>query len=377
MVLMAIDHVRVSSGLPAGGPTAGLFFTRWFTHFCAPVFVFFAGTSAFLYGRSHADLPRFLLARGAWLVVLELTVLRLAWTFNFDFAHDELAGVIWVIGWCLVLLAALSRLPLRVVAALSLVILAGHNLLDGTVQALTPRLGDDLASAAWKLLYVGFTAGPVRLGEEGPSLTVLYSLVPWIGVIGAGYAFGAVQRLEAARRRRFSLALGLGGLALFIALRAFNGYGDPNPWSTTASSHGQPMPALFSFLNTTKYPASLDFLLMTLGPALALLPLLERARGPVARALTTFGRVPFFSYLVHLPLIHGLALLVSQLRLGEVSPWLFTNHPMGNPRPPEGYAWPLVLVYGVWAVAIALLYPACRWFSGLKARRGDWWLKYL
>jgi uncharacterized membrane protein len=362
MVLMAIDHVRVYSGLPPGGPTAGIFFTRWVTHFCAPAFLFLAGTSAFFYGRTHGDLSRFLLTRGAWLVFLELTFLRVAWTFNLDFAGYEMAGVIWVIGWCMILLAGLVKLPVRAVAAIGIAIVAGHNLI--------PASGDDV-SALWKILYVGFYAGPIQLGEGGPNLIVLYSIIPWIAVLAAGYAFGTVFTLEPARRNRICLRLGLGATALFLVLRGSSLYGDPRPWD--------PAQGVLGFLNTTKYPASLSFLLMTLGPTIALIPALEAARGMVVRWLTVFGRVPFFYYMLHIPLIHALALVVSKIRLGEVSPWLFTNHPMGNPPPPDGYAWSLGLLYVVWAVALVLLYVPCRWFAGLKATRKDWggWLSYL
>ena len=364
MILMAIDHVRVYSGLPAGGPTPGIFFTRWVTHFCAPAFVFLAGTSAFLYGRRHEGLSRFLLTRGAWLVVLELTVLRLAWTFNLDFAGYEMAGVIWCIGWCMILMAALVRLPLAAVGTIGLVIIGAHNLL--------PLQPGGSAGALWKILYVSFWSGPIRFGEHGPNLIVLYSIVPWIGVMAAGYAFGALLQLEPARQGRLCLRIGLGATALFLLLRGFNLYGDPRPWSGTGE-----MPGWLAFLNTSKYPASLQFLLMTLGPTIALMPLLERARGAVADFVTLFGRVPFFYYVLHIPLIHALALLVSRIRLGSVSWWLFTNHPMGNPPPPEGYTWSLPLLYLVFAVAIAILYLPCRWFAGLKARRSEWWLRYL
>jgi len=379
MILMAIDHVRVFAGLPAGGPTAGIFYTRWITHFCAPAFVFLAGTSAFLYGRRHGDLPRHLLVRGAWLVLLELTFVRVAWTFNLDFMHYELAGVIWVIGWCMILLAGLVRLPPGATGAVGVVIIAGHNLTDPYLGDLIPALGDGRLGGLWKILYLGFFAGPIRLGPDGPNLIVLYSIVPWIGVMAAGYAFGKVLTLEPARRNRMCLAVGLGSIGLFLLLRGFNLYGDPQPWhAAAANADGQPpMPALFAFLNTTKYPASLAFLLMTLGPAIALIPLLEGMRGAAARWIGLFGRVPFFFYMLHIPLIHALALMVSKIRLGAVSPWLFANHPMGNPPPPEGYVWSLALLYLVWAVAIVLLYFACRWFADLKARRNDWWLGYL
>src|SRR6266481_4407013 len=179
MLLMAIDHVRVYSGLPAGGPTAGIFFTRWVTHFVAPAFIFLAGTSAFFYGRKHSDLSRFLFVRGVWLVLLELTVIRVAWTFNFDFAHYLLAGVIWVIGWCMILMAALVRLRVRTIAIIGLAIIALHNALLPPLISAVPALGD-----LWKVLYIGFFNGPV----SGTPLFVLYSIMPCIRVISARYA---------------------------------------------------------------------------------------------------------------------------------------------------------------------------------------------
>jgi len=379
MILMAIDHVRVFSGVPAGGPTPGVFFTRWITHFCAPAFIFLAGTSIFLYGRKHADLSRYLLTRGAWLIFLEFTFLRVAWTFNFDFQHYEMAGVIWVIGFCMILMAGLVKLPLPVVGAIGVVIITAHNLMDSHMGKLLEDLDENRLSGLWKLFYVGFFAGPIQFGPNGPNLIVLYSIIPWIGVMAAGYAFGRILTLEPAQRKRLCLAIGLSAIALFLVLRGFNLYGDPRPWQ--AAAHGRngapPMPALFAFLNTSKYPASLSFLLMTLGPIVTLIPLLERLGGALARRIALFGRVPFFFYMLHIPLIHALALVESKIRLGAVSPWLFTNHPMGNPEPPEGYVWSLPLLYLVWAIAIVLLYFACRWFAALKAKRSDWWLQYL
>jgi uncharacterized membrane protein len=187
-----------------------------------------------------------------------------------------------------------------------------------------------------------------------------------------GYAFGRVVRLDPPRRDRLCLMLGLGAVAAFVLLRAFNLYGDPAPWTS-----GGRMPAALSFLNTTKYPASLLFLLMTLGPAIALIPALDRSSGGLSRALAIFGRVPFFYYLLHIPLIHLLALGVSLVRTGEIAPWLFANHPM-NPGPmPEGYRWSLALLYLVWAIAIGILYVPCRRYAAVRSRRRDWWLSYL
>jgi len=379
MIVMAIDHVRVFSGVPAGGPTPAVFFTRWITHFCAPAFIFLAGTSAFFYGRKHADLSKHLLIRGVWLIFLELTVLRVAWTFNFDFKQYEMAGVIWVIGCCMILMAGLVKLPATAVGMLGVAIIAAHNLMDSHMGRLLDGLDQNRFSGLWKIFYVGFFAGPIQFGPNGPNLIVLYSIVPWIGVMAAGYGFGTILTLEPARRNRLCLAVGLSAVALFLALRGFNHYGDPRPWhAMTQGRHGAPpMPAWLSFLNTTKYPASLDFLLMTLGPIIAMIPLLEGARGWIARQITIFGRVPFFYYVLHIPLIHALALVVSKIRLGFVSPWLFANHPMGNPEPPEGYVWSLPLLYLIWGITILLLYFPCRWFAEIKATRSNRWLKYL
>ena len=363
MVLMAIDHVRVYSGLPAGGPYPGIFFTRWITHFVAPAFIFLAGTSAFFYGRKHSDLSRFLLIRGIWLVLLELTVIRVGWTFNFDFAHYLMAGVIWVIGWCMIIMAAMVHARPRTVGIIGVAIIVLHNAVMGPLMSVLPFLGE-----SWKVLYIGPAQGPLN----GTPLIVLYSIIPWIGVMAAGYWFGTVLAMEPARRNRICLRLGLGATALFLLLRATNLYGDPRPWTSMQ------MPRLLAFLNTTKYPASLSFLLMTLGPTIALIPLLDRARGRVAQWLAVFGRVPFFYYLLHIPLIHALALVVSLIRTGAVDPWLFTNHPMAPGDLPEGYMWGLGLLYLVWAIAVVLLYFPSRWYAELKARRTDLrWLKYL
>ncbi len=370
MVLMAIDHVRVFSGVPAGGPSPGVFFTRWITHFCAPAFIFLAGTSAFFYARRHDGLPRFLLTRGIWLIVLELTVLRLAWTFNLDFRHYEMAGVLWVIGICMVLMALAVKLPLRALAILGMIVIVGHNLTDPDLQAVVEHLNEHAAAGFWKILYVGFYAGPVHIGSL--NFVVLYSIIPWIGVMAVGYAFGRVLTFEASRRRRICFTIGFSAIALFLVLRGFNLYGDPFHWHS-----GSRMPALLAFLNTTKYPASLCFLLMTLGPVIAIMPLLESASSHIAGFISIYGRVPFFYYVLHIPLVHALAVVVSKLRLGYVNPWLFTNHPMGNPRPPAGYNWNLWQLYLVWAIAIVILYFPCRWFASLKSRRKDWWLRYL
>ncbi len=360
MVLMAIDHVRVYSGVPAGGPTPGVFFTRWITHFVAPGFCFLAGTGAFLHGQKLGDLralSRYLFTRGLLLVLLELTVIRVSWTFNLDFAHYNLAGVIWMLGWCMVMLAALVRLPVRVIGWGGVVMIAVQQVFYPVTGALPSWLG--------AILYQG---GEVSLGPGGPPLFILYVLFPWLGVMAAGYGFGAILRREPADRRRLCLRIGLGMTFLFVAVATL----------AALRTSGADAPPLFArILGQQKYPPSQLFLLMTLGPMIALLPYAERARGTVRDVLATFGRVPMFYYLLHIPLIHLLALGVSLAREGAVNPWLFANHPVGPPPVPEGYRWSLGLLYLVFVVAVALLYVPCRWDARAKAHSAQGWLRYL
>ena len=371
MILMAIDHVRVYSGVPPGGPTIGIFFTRWITHFVAPAFVFFAGTAAYLHATKLGDraaLAKFLLLRGAWLVLLELTVIRVAWTFNLDFANYLLAGVIWMIGCCMILMAAAVHLPIAIVGTFGLAIIALHNVVDLFSAPLQQAFGDNGPNWLLQLAYFG---GAVQLGSSGPPLLVLYVIVPWIGVMMTGYAFGRVMQLPAERRRRVCLVIGLLATALFVVLRGLDVYGDPRPWS------GSRLPAFLAFLSTTKYPASLLFLLMTLGPTLILLAVSERWRGMLVEATTTFGRVPLFYYLLHIPVIHIAAVVVSLIREGRVNEWLFGNHPLAPPPVPDGYMWSLGLLYLVFAACVITLYFPCRWFARLRATRRSAWLSYL
>ena len=360
MVLMAIDHVRVYAGVPAGGPEPAIFFTRWVTHFCAPGFVFFAGSSAFLRGSRAAGtaaLSRYLLSRGLLIVLIELTVMRFFWTFNFDVMNYNLAGVLWMIGWSMVALAGLVWLPFNAVAAIGVLIVFAHNTADPYLRDAGRAIGESPFRWVWQFLYFG---GSVNIGESGPRIVILYSLLPWIGVMAAGYAFGRVLQWPIDRRNRACVAIGGAAIALFIALRTFNIYGDPRPWSSE-----QPL----SFLNTAKYPASLLFLLMTIGPLIALMPAFERSRGAIGNALALFGRVPMFYYVLHIPLIHMAAIVVSLIRTGAITPWLIANHPMEPPDQPPGYRWSLWLLYLVTALCVAALYGACQWWVERKPAR--------
>jgi uncharacterized membrane protein len=368
MVLMAIDHVRVYSGVPAGGPSAGVFFTRWVTHFCAPVFVFLAGTAAFLHLRKIGDrgaLARYLLVRGLMLVVLEMTVIKAAWTFNVDYSSFLLAGVIWMLGWCMVLMAGLIWLPTWAVGVVGLLVIAGQNL-AGTIGNAAP-FGPSM-QWLWQFLYLG---GEVRIGAGGPSMTVLYTIIPWIGVMAAGYAFGAIVVRERTARDAIFLRVGVAATVLFIV-----GAGV----STFSLSSDDSAPALMQMLNQRKYPASPLFLLMTLGPSIALLPAAERARAdarwtPIADVFGTFGRVPLFYYLLHIPLIHATALIVWFLRDGVVNAQRFSTAPYVSLPEPE--RWGLPLLYLVFVVVVVALYFPCRRYARFKAEHSRGVTRYL
>jgi len=360
MVLMAIDHVRVYSGVPAGGPTAGIFLTRWITHFCAPAFVFFAGTAAYLQGQklSRPDLARYLMTRGLLLVALELTVIRASWTFGFDYSQFLLAGVIWMLGWCMVLLAALIWLPVRAIGILGLVIIVGQNAFAAIGGAL-PQAVHPL----WEFIYP--IGSEVRLGATGPTVTVLYTIIPWIGVMAAGYWFGTVMiRSDVGRQ---CVRIGFAATLLFVVV------GGLTAVMQGGASDGPPV--WIRVLNQRKYPASPLFLLMTLGPMIALIPFAERVRGRFAQVLTTFGRVPMFYYLLHIPLIHALALIVWRVRDGAAHGERFATAPYVSI--PPGQRWSLLLLYAVWFLAVAILYPLCRWYAGVKARHPGSWLRYV
>ncbi len=366
---MALDHVRFYLSEARFDPTdpaqttAALFVTRWITHLCAPVFMLLAGAAARLSlgrGRDRRSLSRFLLTRGLWLVLLELTVARAAWQFNLDYGYTA-ALVLWALGWSMAALAALVRLPDAWIGAIGLAIVLLHHLLDGVTAA-----GLGSGGWLWRILH---EPGTIVL-TPGIELFVLYPLVPWIGVMALGFVFGPVFARPSAERDRVSVRLGLALCAGFLLLRLANLYGDPSPWIRQSTAER----TVFSFFNATKYPASLLYLMMTLGPALLLVPLLDRVRGPIVGVIRTFGQVPLFFWLLHVPLIHLVALLFSLGRYGAVVPWLVRNPPA---EPPEGYGYSLWVVYAVTLGVVAVLYPVCRWFAEVKRQRKAAWLSYL
>ena len=363
MTLMAIDHVRCYSGLPAGGLTAGLFFTRWITHFCAPAFVFFAGTSAFLYYKktnNKTNLAGFLLSRGLLLVVLELTVIKFFWGFNLNYSNFTLAGVIWMIGWCMVLLALFVRLKPVTIGIIGLLIMAAQQVFH-YVPAILPAAWQQPFAYIWGFFYPS--------GLDGmPHIAVLFVILPWLGVMMAGYGFGTLLYLHPAKLKKICLWVGLSSILIFLLAGSIIILSAPSATDTR--------PFIYKLLAQQKYPPSQLFLLMTLGPLIALVPWAQHAKGWLINACKTIGRVPLFYYLLHILLIHISALVVNIMLTGN------THHEWYNTAPftevPEELRWSLPMLYAVYAVNLVILYFACRWYAAYKlANPEKKWLKYI
>lgn len=371
IVIMALDHVHDFFGVPGANPvnlattTVPLFLTRWITHFCAPVFFLLTGTGAFLTLRrmSKRELSGFLVTRGLWLIVLEAVVMRFALQFNVDY-QVTLLIVLWALGWAMIVLAGLIHLPTWALVTVGVAMVAGHNLLDG----IAPTAFGALAPL-WTVLHVpGFLV-------TGPhTVFVTYPLVPWLGVTALGYALGQFYAWDAGRRQAWLLRLGLALTVGFVVLRWLNVYGNPFPWSAQRS----PLWTLVSFLNTQKYPPSLLFLLMTLGPALLLLRAFDAGTPRLLRPALAFGKVPLFFYVLHFYLIHLLAVVLCYVGYGDVG-GMFRSQDLGHfPfTAPPGWGLGLPWIYAIWIGVVLALYPLCRWYAGVKRRRRDWWLGYL
>jgi uncharacterized membrane protein len=375
MVLMALDHTRDFFSDALYSPTdlsktsAGLFLTRWITHLCAPTFVFLTGASAYLStirrNLSKRQLAGYLASRGLWLVILELTLVRFGWLFNWDY-HVIFGQVIWALGWSMVGLSGLIFLPRWAIAGFALIMVAGHNLLD----SFRP---DDFGGFAW-LWTVLHVPGRIEL-SPGYSFYVDYPLIPWLGVMAAGYGFGPVFLRSVRSRRVLLFWFGIGFVGLFLLLRLGNLYGDPEPWP----DQQDPLFTVFAILNCEKYPPSLLYLLVTLSMMMFLLALFERRNLILIREpLLIFGRVPLFFYLIHLPLIHGAALAVTYFR-GLPVDWLLGRGSHAFPTmPAPEYGFNLPMVYGIWMVMLLLLYPLCKLFSSYKYNHPEIrWLSYI
>ena len=375
MIVMALDHVRdyfhadafLFDPTDLSKTNVALFFTRWVTHYCAPVFVFLAGTSAFLIGlrKSKSELSIFLIKRGLWLVFLELTIVNFAWFFNIEFSLITLF-VIWALGIGMLLLAAFIHLPFKIILVAGILMIVLHNTLDHIQVS-----GDGAGAILWSVVhqFQGFQL------SENFSLFVAYPLIPWVGVMLVGYCFGSFYQISYSpvQRKKILLYLGSGLVILFVFIRLFNLYGDPHPWVPQSSL----VFTLLSFINVTKYPPSLLYLLITLGPAIIFLAISESYRGSIAQRVKIFGRVPMFYYLLHLYLIHILAILAAVLTGYEASDMVFNTWVTSSPNL-VGYGFNLWVVHLIWIGVVIILYPLCEWYDRYKAaHRNKEWLSYL
>lgn len=370
MILMALDHVRDYftnvrfDPLDLDQTTVPLFLTRWITHYCAPVFIFLAGTGAFLSmgrGKSKSDVSKFLLTRGLWLIFLEFTLVRMGWTFGI--LDNLLVGqVIWVLGLSMVCLAILIYLPFKALALFGIILIVTHNLFDGV----TPNQFGSL-SWVWTILH---NFAPINLGG-GYTLFIGYPLIPWVGVMAAGYCFGALYNLDPDKRKKILFRLGSGMTAGFILLRAFDFYGEPNSWTNENNF----IYTVLDFMDTTKYPPSLLFILMTLGPSILFLSLIDGAQdlGKKYSFYVVFGRVPLFYYLLHIPVIHLLAVAVA-FAAGIDFDFMIGSYPFFW-QGEWGYSLPVV--YFVWIIVVVGLYPLCLWYYNIKRKKKSKWLSYL
>ncbi|MEH6535910.1 MAG: heparan-alpha-glucosaminide N-acetyltransferase domain-containing protein [Psychroserpens sp.] len=373
MILMALDHTRDYFHLGLPNPTnletttPILFATRFITHYCAPIFVFLAGSSACLYGskRTKKDLFKFLFTRGLWLIFLEIFLNNFLWWFDITFGFIQLQ-VIWAIGCSMVVLSFLIYLPKKAILLIAISLIAGHNLLDGIVMN-----GDNFTSILWRAMHQsgGFPIGESRF------VRFSYPLIPWIGIISLGYCFGAIYKkgFDILVRKKLLLYLGIGSILLFLIIRGINIYGDLVPWVEQKNS----IYTIMSFLNVTKYPPSLDYALITLGPALLFLYAIEGVSNKRTKFAITFGRVPLFFYFLHILIIHLASMLAIIATGGSYTDSILNTELFESGRL-DALGFSLGVVYIVWVGIILIHYPLCNWYMKYKLKNRDkWWLSYL
>lgn len=370
MIIMALDHTRdyfhwsaqMYAPLDLSQTTPAIFFTRWVTHFCAPVFMFLAGTSAYLIGqrKSKSQLAFFLFTRGLWLMFLELTIVYLGWSFNIHFPVFALI-TIWALGVSMIALSGLIYLPYKIILAIGIIIIAGHDVFDNFHVA-----GNSLKAFIWDELH-----DPRPINFHGHVIITGYPVLPWIGIIALGYCLGSLykQGFKAAKRKKILLWIGAGAIILFIIIRAINVYGDPESWSSQKTGFF----TFLSFMKITKYPPSLLYTLVTLGPAIIFLAFAEKPLNKITKIISVYGRVPMFYYLIHIYLIHLLAMFAAQLTGFGWKAMVLDVFPSI-----KGYGFSLIIVYAVWIGVVVVLYLPCKWYDKYKtAHKEKWWLSYL
>ncbi len=376
MIIMALDHTRdyfnanafLFDPMDLQKTTVTLFFTRWITHFCAPIFVLLAGTSAFISGqrKTKKELSEFLVKRGLWLVILELTIVNFSWFFNIHFSFILLA-VIWTLGICMICLAGLIHLPKKAILVIGIILVAAHNLLDPIHFN-----ENNFTGFIWGFLH---DQKPFQLSDQF-NVLIAYPILPWIGVMAVGYCLGEIfaKGYDANKRKRLLLTIGCNSVFLFIILRSVNVYGNIMPWKTQAS----PIFSLLSFINISKYPPSLDYVLLTCGIALIFLSLTENISNRFTNFISVYGRVPLFYYILHIYLIHLIAVVAAAMTGFSWTDMTSFNTWISYTPNLKGYGFSLGVVYIIWLSVVILLYPLCKWYDGYKSgHRDKWWLSYL
>lgn len=373
MILMALDHIRdyfhadafVYDPLDLNKTSVTLFFTRWITHYCAPIFMLLTGTSAFLVGERKGTkaLSKFLFTRGLFLVIMEFTVINFGWNFNIHFPEFDFI-VIWSLGMSMIALSAMVYLPKKLILTIGIILVAGHNLLDNVHVA-----GKGVDAFIWSALHeFGFFT------IAGKNLLIGYPLIPWIGTIALGYSLGSLysKNIEAAKRKKILLQLGTGLILLFVIIRFTNIYGDSSLWSKQSS----PVYTFLSFINVSKYPPSLLYILITVGPALLFLALSEIKLNAAGNFISIYGRVPMFYYIIHIYLIHALAMIATNFCGHKWTDMIWSAWATNDNL--KGYGFSLGIVYLVWIGVIVMLYPLCKWYDKYKSNHKEkWWLSYL
>ncbi|PSL43818.1 putative membrane protein [Chitinophaga niastensis] len=375
MIVMALDHTRdyfhktvIADPLDPATTTVWLYFTRWITHFCAPTFVLLSGMSAYLaaQNRTKPVASLFLIKRGLWLVLMEITIVTLGITFNPSYSFI-LLQVIWAIGWSMVVLGVLSRISFNTVLIAGLILFFGHNLLDAM-----PLPASGAANIWWKVLFTSqFTPVPIDANHTAGDF---YAIFPWTGIMLLGYCLGYFFRKDAdpEKRKRILAYTGASLIVLFIVLRFINSYGNPQPWELQRNFGRD----ILAFLNTSKYPPSLQFASMTIGPALLAMAFMEHVKGAWARIASVYGSVPFFYYILHFYMLHCLLVIVF-FASGHTMQQAYSPNSILGFRP-DDFGYGLPVVYGIWLLTVATLYAPCKWFAAWKkARRGYWWLSYV
>lgn len=375
MIIMALDHVRdyfhagayLYDPLDLDKTSVALFFTRWITHFCAPVFMFLAGTSAFIVGqrKTKKELSLFLLKRGLWLVLLELTLINFEWNFDIAFTNIYFI-VIWALGISMIVLAGLIHLPNKLILLIGIVLVAGHNLLDNIHVP-----GNTLKAFGWSLLH-----DQNFFNWNGRNVLIGYPVIPWIGIMALGYCLGSLYTpaFSPEKRKKILLMIGCAAIVLFVLIRFLNTYGDPSHWSRQQSASY----TLLSFIKVTKYPPSLLYALMTLGPAILFLAFSENIKNPFSKFISVYGRVPMFYYLLHIFIIHLFTLVAAELFTNfSWRAWVL-KEPLWFTQTLKGYGFSLGIVYLVWLAIVIGVYPLCKWYDTYKQNHKEkWWLSYL